>query len=182
MRRSREDAALTRRNIVDAAARLFRARGIDAVSVADIMQSLGLTVGGFYRHFESKEALVAEAIESASLQSMSGAVEAEALLASYLSMAHRSNLERGCPVAALCSEVAHQGRVTRKAFSAAVERLVARVESAAPGMDKKRVLVTATELVGALMLARATTDEKLAREILDAASSAISLRVKEAAR
>ena len=66
MRRSREEAAATRARIVAVAARLFRARGIDATSVADVMSALGLTVGGFYRHFDSKEALVTEAIDAAS--------------------------------------------------------------------------------------------------------------------
>src|SRR5581483_9300711 len=80
MRRSREEAALTRRRIVEAASRLYRARGIDAVSVADVMGSLGLTVGGFYRHFDSKEALVIEAIAFASDQSASRKGSAEQLI------------------------------------------------------------------------------------------------------
>src|SRR6266496_2153201 len=66
VRRSREDTAATRAKIVAVAARMFRARGIDATSIADVMSALGLTVGGFYRHFDSKEALVAEAIDAAS--------------------------------------------------------------------------------------------------------------------
>ena len=70
MRRSREEAAATRARIVAVAARLFRARGIDATSVADVMSALGLTVGGFYRHFDSKEALVAEAIDAASRETI----------------------------------------------------------------------------------------------------------------
>ena len=65
MRRSREDTAETRRRILEVASRLFRSRGIASVSVADVMGELGLTVGGFYRHFASKDALVAEAIEAA---------------------------------------------------------------------------------------------------------------------
>jgi TetR/AcrR family transcriptional repressor of nem operon len=173
MRKSREEAALTRQKIIAAAARLFRARGIDAVSVADIMGSLGLTVGGFYKHFESKDALVAEAIDVASVQSTSRTGSAEELLAGYLSMAHRNDRERGCPVAALCSEIAHQGRSTKKAFTVAVERLIERI--VAMGLPRKQALAVGAQIVGALVLARATADEKLAREILNAAGSSIDL-------
>ena len=173
MRKSREEAAATRQKIVDAAARLFRARGIDAVSVADIMGSLGLTVGGFYKHFDSKEALLAESMECASLQSASRTASAQELLAGYLSMAHRNDRERGCPVAALCSEVAHQGRSTKKAFSVAIERLFARIESL--GLSRQQAMAIGAQIVGAVVLARATSDEKLAQEILNAAGSSIDL-------
>jgi TetR/AcrR family transcriptional repressor of nem operon len=169
MRRSREEAAETRRKIVDKASQLFRARGIDAVSVADVMGALGMTVGGFYRHFESKEALVGEAIEAASLASSTDpAVGAEAMLRAYLSDAHRRQVARGCPVAALCSEVGHQGRGTKKAFTGAMDRLVATVEAVMPGASRKEVLHTAAAVVGGLVLARATTDDQLASELLEA--------------
>jgi len=176
MRRSREEAALTRRRIVEAASRLFRARGIDAVSVADVMGSLGLTVGGFYRHFDSKEALVIEAIETASAQSTGRKGSAEQLLDGYLSMGHRDDREHGCPVAALCSEVPHQGRAVQKAFGRAVGQLIGSIEAAAPGRDREHAVADAAEMVGALMLARATPDGALAREILDTAKRAIKRR------
>src|SRR3954468_22548362 len=108
MRRSREEAAATRARIVAVAARLFRARGIDATSVADVMSALGLTVGGFYRHFDSKEALVTEAIDAASRETTdrhlakSGPpegrqrVELLSLLDHYLSHAHRQHAGQGC--------------------------------------------------------------------------------------
>jgi TetR/AcrR family transcriptional repressor of nem operon len=178
MRRSREEAALTRQRIVEAASRLFRARGIDAVSVADVMGSLGLTVGGFYRHFDSKEALVIEAIALSSEQSTSRKLSAEQLIDTYLSMAHRDNRERGCPVAALCSEVPHQGRPVQKAFGQAVGELICAVEAAAPGCDHEQAISTAAEMVGALMLARATPDGELARKILETAKRAIKRRAK----
>ena len=169
MRRSQKAAAETRRRIVQRASELFRGQGIDAVSVADIMGSLGLTVGGFYRHFESKEALVAEAIDAASLESTKGhpggAAEA---LRRYLSNEHRRDAGRGCPVAALCSEVAHQGKSTKKAFTLALERLVGVVERLMPGAARRKVLHTAAAVVGGLVLARATTDDRLAAELLEA--------------
>ena len=161
MRRSREEAAETRRRIVEAASRLFRARGIDAVSVADVMSSLGLTVGGFYRHFDSKEALVAESIDAASQAGLASTTREEQL-SRYLSLAHRANLAGGCPVAALCSEMAHQARAPRNAFTKALERMLARI-----GGGRKRQLRTAAAMVGALVLARATPDEALAAELLE---------------
>jgi TetR/AcrR family transcriptional repressor of nem operon len=166
MRRSREDAAQTRRTIVDAASRLFRERGIAATSVADVMKSVGLTVGGFYRHFESKEALVAEAIDLASIET----TRAEPTLARYLSQAHRMNPAGGCPVAALCSEVAHEGKPTKKAFTRALQRLIDSVGAAFPEGSKFRpdVLHAASSVVGALVLARATSDDALANDLLAA--------------
>jgi TetR/AcrR family transcriptional regulator, transcriptional repressor for nem operon len=181
MRRSREDAAETRRRILETASRLFRARGITPVSVADIMGALGLTVGGFYRHFESKEALVAEAIEAASdetrsryAKSREGAADtklASALLDDYLSRGHRDHPERGCPVAALCSEVAHESLPTREAFTQAMHLLLEVIGGLVPGDTKDardRRLCTAAAIVGAVVLSRATSDEALADELLHA--------------
>ena len=165
MRRSQEDTAKTRVRILTAAAEMFRARGIEATSVADVMSAVGLTVGGFYRHFESKDALVAEAIERASQEVAAHGLDA------YLSDAHRRNAGRGCPVAALCSEVAHASKSTKAAFTGALEGLLASVGAAMPGSarrDRRKVLFSASAAVGALVLARATHDESLANEILSA--------------
>src|SRR5262249_21805838 len=161
MRRSREDAARTRDEIVAAAAALFRARGIDAVSIADVMGEVGLTVGGFYKHFDSKEALVAEAIERASLQSSTKARgTAEEVLRAYLSWAHRAHPDRGCPVAALCSEVGHQSARTKRAFTRALERFVAQVAALLPDKSREQQLHATAAVVGGLVLARGTNDEK----------------------
>jgi TetR/AcrR family transcriptional repressor of nem operon len=181
MRRSREDAAETRRRILETASRLFRARGITPVSVADIMGALGLTVGGFYRHFESKEALVAKAIEAASdetrlqyAMSREGGVDtklASALLDDYLSRGHRDHPEVGCPVAALCSEVAHESLPTREAFTQAMHRLLEVIGGLVPGETKDardRRLCMAAAMVGAVVLSRATSDEVLADDLLRA--------------
>jgi TetR/AcrR family transcriptional repressor of nem operon len=165
MRRSREDTLETRRRIAAAASELFRARGIEATSIADIMDKAGLTVGGFYRHFDSKEALVAEAIETASRETTARHLE------DYLSDVHRRNPGRGCPVAALCSEVAHEGRSTKRAFTVALERLLATVKAAVgrgSGGEREDVLFAASAVVGALVLSRATEDEALAHDLLAA--------------
>lgn len=181
MRRSREDAAETRRQIVETASRLFRARGITPVSVADIMGALGLTVGGFYRHFESKDALVAEAIEAAAdetaaryakaREGAAGVELATARLDAYLSRGHRDHAERGCPVAALCSEVAHESLPTREAFTKALGRLLEVVGDVVPGDPKgarERRLARTAAIVGAVVLSRATSDEALADDLLRA--------------
>jgi TetR/AcrR family transcriptional regulator, transcriptional repressor for nem operon len=179
MRRSREDAAETRRRIVETASRLFRLRGITTVSVADIMGELGLTVGGFYRHFDSKEALVVEAIEAASDELVAsyadtrggtaGAAPASVLLDRYLSRAHRDHAERGCPVAALCADVAHEGSLTKKAFTKSVRSLLEIVARLAPDDTKDahdRRLHAVASMVGAVVLSRATSDEALADDLL----------------
>jgi TetR/AcrR family transcriptional regulator, transcriptional repressor for nem operon len=186
MRRSREEAAATRESILGAASRMFRARGIAAVSIADVMGSLGLTVGGFYRHFASKEALVAEAIDAASAETVSahetiasGAAStrrAAALLDAYLSRAHVERVDTGCPVAALCSEVAHESLSTKEAFTRSLRRLLDVVGSGVPGDTKiarDLRLRTAASLVGAVVLARATSDDKLADDILRAVRAGV---------
>ena len=101
VRRSREEAARTRRTAVAAASRLFRQRGIEAVSVADVMAQVGLTAGGFYRHFESKEALAKEACAEAFAQSglaRQPGSSPGAILRRYLSKAHRDAPSAGGPV------------------------------------------------------------------------------------
>jgi TetR/AcrR family transcriptional repressor of nem operon len=179
MRRSREDTAATRKAIVRHAARLFRDRGIEAVSVADVMSAEGLTVGGFYRHFADKNQLVAEAIACASAEMREGHVEslegvppadvARMILERYLSREHCEHPERGCPVAALCTEVSHEGPIVKAAFTDALRQLLAMAAVAMPGNEKRardRRLQAAAAMVGALVLARATDDASLADELL----------------
>jgi len=179
MRRSREDAAETRRRIVETASRLFRLRGITSVSVADIMGELGLTVGGFYRHFESKEALVIEAIAAASdelvltyaqpARGAAGRAPLSELLDRYLSSAHRDHPERGCPVAALCADVAHESLPTKEAFTKSLRSLLEIVAGFAPGDTKDahdHRLHAVASMVGAIVLSRATSDEALADNLL----------------
>ena len=184
MRRSRFEAARTRREIVAAASRLFRAQGIGTVSIANITGSLGLTDGGFYRHFSSKEALVVEALEAASLETaganmerlrqLNGRERAAALIDTYLSDVHRANPQMGCPVSALCSDMRHESAKTRSAFTVALQRLVTVMDSVLPPSVEERrsvVLRSVAEFVGAVVLSRATDDDSLAAEILEAVRS-----------
>ena len=123
MRKSREEAAQTRMRIVEAASREFRKNGIVATGLNDLMKAAGLTHGGFYRHFASKDQLVAEAC-SAAIATMTERVASsasrergrkgqEAAVADYLSTEHRDNPRDGCPLAALGAELARADTQTR---------------------------------------------------------------------
>lgn len=197
-RRSKEDTEKTREAIVDAAARLLRKRGIGAVSVADIMAEVGMTVGGFYKHFESKEALVSEAIEHASHKTADqlrsagaclapGSVRLGAVVDQYLSAAHRQHPEHGCPIAALATEAAQEGGTARQELERALIRLIGVVEEAGgecgprgsrrtAGLARPRgatlpgarILHAVAASVGAVVLARAIDDKDLEEALIAA--------------
>ncbi len=167
MRRSREETARTRRSAVEAAARLFRERGIDSVSVGDVMANIGMTAGGFYRHFENKEALAAEAC-AAGFEG-SGLVHArsvEAMLRGYLSKAHRDAAAAGCPLPAMVSDMARQPAAVRDAYTEGVRDALARIGDIAPSADSRTQLALLAGMVGALALARAIGDEELSAKML----------------
>src|SRR4051794_16513771 len=126
MRYSPEHKERTRARIVRAAARRFRSKGSEGAGIGDLMRDLRLTHGGFYRHFDSKEALFTEAFEQ-SLQEARDRVtraieqapkggELKALIDAYLDVDHLNDVRGGCPVAALASEVARRPRGTREPF------------------------------------------------------------------
>jgi len=181
MRYGPEHKANTRAKILAAAGRLFRRRGFHAAGVDAVMSEAGLTPGGFYTHFGSKEALLADALEhaaegmaarlSADLEGLpeSGPARAEAFVAFYLNPAHREAVEDGCPLAALISEVPRAGEPVRKTFEAALLRLAARISDDGP--DRDRAFAVVSLCVGALGLARSVQDEALADRILEAARS-----------
>jgi len=169
VRRSREETARTRGNAVDAASRLFRERGIESVSVGDVMATLGMTAGGFYRHFENKEALAAEACTAAFAGSglaREPARSPEAMLRRYLSKAHRDAPAGGCPLPALASDMARQPAAVRRAYTEGVHDALARIQELTPGADSKARVALLTGMVGALALARAVNDEELSAAIL----------------
>jgi len=169
MRRSREDAARTRRRAVAAASRLFRERGIESVSLGDVMAKLKMTAGGFYRHFKSKEALAAEACAAAFTSSGLGrdtARSSEATLSRYLSKAHRDEPSEGCPLPALASDMARQPAAVRRAYTEGVRDAVRRIREVAPAADPTAHLALLAGMVGALAISRAVNDEKLSEAVL----------------
>jgi TetR/AcrR family transcriptional repressor of nem operon len=182
MRVSREQAALNRDRIIDAAGALFRAKGFGGVGVADIMKAADLTHGGFYGHFSSKDDLVAQASKHAMARAATNweRVVADApdtpfaaLLKHYLSERHRDDPGKGCVFAALAADASRSGKVVRNAFAEGLEPLLDILTDAIPDRSKaarrRKAVAAMAALVGALGLARATEGAPLSDEILDAA-------------
>jgi TetR/AcrR family transcriptional repressor of nem operon len=194
MRKSKEEAENTRRRIVSAAAAEFRKQGIVATGLNDLMLAAGLTHGGFYRHFDSKEQLVAEATDKALAELIKRIAEAAgsagrtrsrargglaAAVGEYLSLQHRDAPRDGCPLAAMGSELARASAKTRETATAGFQKLVEILASEFRGIKpdraKKRALVAAATLVGALTISRIVVDPILSKAILrDAADSITS--------
>jgi TetR/AcrR family transcriptional repressor of nem operon len=172
MRVSREQVTENRRTIVDVASRLFRERGFEAVTVAEIMQEAGLTHGGFYGYFSSKDELIAEALAEALTQIMSEPlVDLSTYAAEYLSRSHRDDLACGCPTAALAAETIRQPSSARTEMTTGIEQQIERLTRVAPGRNsalKRRTAIgTWAAMVGAMILARASDDRALSDEVLD---------------
>lgn len=184
MKVSKAQAARNREGIVDAAARLYRERGLDGVGVAEITRDAGLTHGGLYRHFESKEALAREAClrafewtitppDGPDSSQADGAPAAglRALVHGYLSDHHRDHPGEGCPVAALAADAARAGPDMSDVFAQGVEGNIQRFMRVLEGDEATRrtqTIVTLSSMVGALVLARATAagNPALSEEIL----------------
>jgi TetR/AcrR family transcriptional regulator, transcriptional repressor for nem operon len=174
---------VTHERIVAAAARAIRRSGYDGTSVADIMKEAGLTHGGFYAHFDSREAMLAEAADRAGAEAVasSEAIAAKAppqqalqrLIHAYLSKEHVSGIEMGCPVAALGSEMPRQPPEVRRAATRRIKEMIDVVARQSPDWGQpgahERALVTVSTMVGALLLARAVDDPKLADTLLKSA-------------
>lgn len=166
--------------IVAIAARRMRERGLAGVSVAELMAEAGLTHGGFYAHFRSREHLVREALAFAFAESerrgakaaaKAGGDPRAAYFRSYLSPAHRDDVARGCALAALAPEIARSGDAeTRALLTGDVRRRLA----ARGRKSEAAALAELSTAVGALMLSRAVDDEALSRAILEAAKAALA--------
>ena len=186
MKVSREQAAQNRERIVEAAAQLFRERGFEGIGVADLMKEVGLTHGGFYGHFSSKEDLIAEASARAfegSLAVWSNLAEharddpLSAIARVYLTSRHRDNPGAGCLLAALGPEVSRQGMAVRRAVTDYVRSAFDLLAKLVPGKSKaarrQKAISTYATLVGAMVLARAVDDRALSQEILDAGLASV---------
>jgi TetR/AcrR family transcriptional regulator, transcriptional repressor for nem operon len=186
MKVSREQAAQNRERIVEAAAQLFRERGFEGIGVADLMKEAGLTHGGFYGHFSSKDDLIAEASAHAltgSLALFNNLAERQsddplsAVAGAYLTSKHRDDPGTGCLLAALGSDVSRQGPALRRAVTDHIRSAVDLLTKLVPGKSraarKQRAISAYATLVGAMVMARAVNDRALSQEILDAGRASV---------
>ena len=176
MRVSRKQVAENRRRILEAAGRLFRAKGFEAVTVAEVMRAAGLTHGGFYGHFGSKDDLIAQTLAYALLagedrQRSRAEVDLARYAAGYLSPRHRDDLAGGCPTAGLGAETIRQSPEARAAMTAGLRRWIELLSEGAPGAsaaEKRRVAIGSwAAMVGAVILARLSDDPRLSDEVLE---------------
>jgi TetR/AcrR family transcriptional regulator, transcriptional repressor for nem operon len=180
MRKSKEEAAETRRRIVEAASTEFRRDGIEGTGLADVMAAAGLTHGGFYKHFASKEQVVEEAFAAAT-DSMAEAMRdtmlaspgergLHAMIAEYLSVQHRDDPACGCPFAALGSEVARGGDAVREATTASflkvVDVIAGQLAGMSPAAARKQAMLMLSTMIGAMTMARVVADPDLSASIL----------------
>jgi len=185
VRVTRDQAAANRERILEVAGTLFRERGFDGIGVADIMKGAGLTHGGFYGHFASKDDLAAEITSRVLapegwMRRLTGTANPSFgdVVRSYLTPRHRDDAGHGCLFAALGSDVARQPRSVRRAFTEGLRLRVAELQKLLPGRSvaarRQKAVATMAGLVGALVLSRAVDDPKLSNEILDAAATAFA--------
>ena len=177
MRHSQEDKAASHERIVQIAAARIRDSGTEQPGVAEIMRAAGLTHGGFYKHFGSRDELIAEAVERALTDSESrvaeltaGAADPLAAFAdAYVSAAHRDDPATGCGVVALGTDMPRVGGPAQDAYRAQVERYLAHLEPLLGGdadEARRRATVTLSAMVGAVMIARALGPTARSDEIL----------------
>jgi AcrR family transcriptional regulator len=178
---SRKEA--THERIVEVAARAIRRTGYGGTGVADIMKDAGLTHGGFYAHFASREAMLAEAADRAGAKAVAEMARIaaaappeqalQAMIRAYLSKAHVEGVETGCAVAALGSEMPRQAPEVRRAATRRIKEQVDLVARQSPDWGQpgahERALVTVATMVGALVLARAVDDPRLSDALREAA-------------
>src|SRR5260370_11974521 len=179
MGHSRAEKAKTHKRIVDIASKRFREKGLAGFGIADLMKEAGLTVGGFYKHFDWRDELVAEALSDAfgtwqlqkeAAESSGQPLSFEKLIDDYVSDVHRKNPGAGCAFSALAPEIARSDKRTRALTSEQVRNDLELIAGLLSGKDKRaarsRAILTFSALVGATSLARAVSDETLSQEIL----------------
>jgi TetR/AcrR family transcriptional regulator, transcriptional repressor for nem operon len=183
MRYPAEHKQQTRERIVRAASRRFRSRGTEGAAISDLMRDLRLTHGGFYRHFGSKEGLVAAAFETAlkeygdraiaAIEKAPAGGEMAALIDAYLDPKHCDDMAGGCPIAALATEIARRPKGSRAPFLQAFRAHICRMEPYMPGatveVRRQKTIALFTGMAGTLAVARAFTEEQDRRVILEGA-------------
>jgi TetR/AcrR family transcriptional regulator, transcriptional repressor for nem operon len=187
MRYSKEHKLETHARIVKKASVRLRERGAHGIGVADLMKDAGLTHGGFYAHFDSREALVVEAFAFAMDRSMerwrklAEQTPPEKRLAtivdSYLTPLHRDDPGRGCAVPALGAEIARESPKTRKAFAAKLEQMIEMIAEQIPAAPRKtarkRAMASLATMMGTLVMARVAGNGEFSDEILAAGRDAV---------
>ena len=189
---SKTEKEKTHRRIVKTAAARFRERGVNGIGLADLMKEADLTHGAFYRHFDSREELVAEAVECAlrdgweAVASVAGgnrppAATLRLLVDAYLSVAHRDGLATSCPVTTMANDVARCNARARSAYTKQVGtylELLAKLIAADKRKSRRAKAIAAlATLVGAVSMARAVNDEKLSRELLKSAADELKAQL-----
>jgi TetR/AcrR family transcriptional regulator, transcriptional repressor for nem operon len=187
MRYSREHKQETHAKIVKKAAVLLREKGAHGIGVADLMKEAGLTHGGFYAHFDSREALVIEAFAYAmdrSTERWRKIAEQtppdkrlQTIVQTYLTPVHRDDLGHGCAVPALGAEIARESPKTRRAFSAKLEQMIDvmadQIAGVARKAARKQAVATLATMMGTLVLARVAGNGEFSDEILGAGREAV---------
>jgi TetR/AcrR family transcriptional regulator, transcriptional repressor for nem operon len=176
MGHSQAEKAESHQRIVNVASRRFRELGLEGISVADIMKEAGMTVGGFYKHFATRDDLVVEAMAAACQEMDHSVLTSQPTLKksiqTYLSEAHRDDITSGCPLSALLNDTARSIDDAREVYTEQLETGLALLESQMPdGMEGNRrakAILIYSALIGAMGLARAVPDLKLSRQILNA--------------
>lgn len=186
MRVSRAQAAENRQNVIDVASRLFRRHGFDGIGLKDLMAAAGLTQGAFYKQFQSKEDLVAEA--SARAMECSTSRWSDAAVANpddplgavtdfYLSKGHRKEKMEACPLVALGADAARQSAEVKASFEAGIRehlRVLSRLLSKTDSEEKRqKAMAILSTMVGSVTLARVVNDPRLAQSFLDAAAESV---------
>jgi len=187
MKVTREQATRNRERVIETAARLFRERGFDGIGISDLMKEVGLTHGGFYAQFPSKEHLMAEAAtkaaaerEAAMRKQLQDAPEQgiAGIAERYLSRRHRDNPGEGCYVATLGIDVARHGPLVREAFTrsvrSALETLTSAEKAGSEQERRNQAIADYAMIIGGMVLARAVSDESLSNEILSSLKAEIA--------
>jgi TetR/AcrR family transcriptional regulator, transcriptional repressor for nem operon len=196
MGHSKAEKAKTHQRIVALASKRFREKGLAGIGIADLMKEAGLTVGGFYKHFDSRDDLVAEAVGFAlgawkrqvnAAASGGQPVTYESLVDDYLREAHRDQPGTGCPVVALAGDIARSDRRTRTVVTREIRDSIELLATLICGTNEKnkrgarsQAILTYCALVGAIGVARAVSDQQLSREILKTVAKLLKNPLREA--
>ena len=180
MGRSQLEKQKTHERIVELAAKRLREEGLDGIGVADLMKEAGLTVGGFYKHFASRDELVAEAVQSAvgswrKQQEEKGidpkSIPLDVFVDSYLSESHRDHCGEGCAYAALTADMARSSDAVRTIATEGLRQnfdaMQARMPQPETGDARRKAIIASCLMTGAVGLARVANDEALSSEILE---------------